>query len=149
MKTEQDVKVLDVLKSKGFEPTVTAIREKLPFLAEANLMKLEADYGAHCHEYSTEEKWAISKAIDDCWRRIDELKDEQPELGRKPYDGKHSVADGDMPEPNIQLCIYCAENSDSVGGGAAALGTDGKWYWTHDWKLNQECKYPVTHWIYL
>lgn len=101
MTTAKTVSALEVLKSQGFEPVVSATR------------------------------------------------DEQPELGRKPYDGKHSVADGDMPEPNIQLCIYCAENSDSVGGGAAALGTDGKWYWTHDWKLNQECKYPVTHWIYL
>lgn len=149
MKTEQPVKVLDVLKSKGFEPTVTAIREKLPFLAEANLMDLEAIHSACMDEYTPEENAAISAGIEECWRRIDLLKDEQPLLKRKPYDGKHSVADGDMPEPNVQLAIYCAENADSVGGGAAALGEDGKWYWTFNYKLDQECKNPVTHWIYL
>lgn len=143
------MRVLNVLQSKGFEPVVSAIREKLPFLAEAILMDLDADYCKHSGEYSTEEKLAIRRAIDECWRRIDLLKDEQPLLKRKPFDGKHSVAKGDMPEPNVQLCIYCAENPDSVGGGAAALGEDGKWYWTFDYKLSQECKYPVTHWIYL
>lgn len=146
---EKTVSTLDVLKSKGFEPVVSAIRDKLPFLAEGILMELEADYGAHCQEYSTEEKCAISGAINECWIRIDRLKDEQPLLKRKPFDGKHSVAEGDMPEPNVQLIIYCAENPDSVGGGAAALGEDGKWYWTFDYKLSQECTYPVTHWIYL
>lgn len=141
--------VVDVLKSKGFEPVVIAIREKLPFLAEGLLMELEADYAAHFEEYALDENLDISRAIEECWRRIDCLKDEQPLLKIKPYDGKHSVADGDMPEPNVQLYIYLAENADSIGGGAAALGEDGKWYWTFDYKLHQECKYTVTHWCYL
>lgn len=141
--------VLNVLQSKGFEPVVSAIREKLPFLAEANLLELEAIHSACADEYSTEENLAIEAGIEECWKRIDRLKEEQPMLKRRPDDGKHSVADGDMPEPNVQLMIYCAENEDSVGGGAAALGADGKWYWTYDWKLDKECKYTVTHWRYL
>lgn len=149
MKSNKPVPVMNVLQSKGFEPVVSAIREKLPFLAEGILMELEADYDAHRQEYSTEEKLAISGAINECWIRIDRLKDEQPLLKRKPFDGKHSVEEGDMPKPNVQLMIYCAENEDSVGGGAAALGADGKWYWTYDWKLDKECKYTVTHWRYL
>lgn len=112
-------------------------------------MDLETDYNANCREYTTEEKQAIRRAINECWRRIDRLKDEQPLLKIKQDDGKHTVSDGDMPEPNVQLFIYCAENADSVGGGAAALGEDGKWYWTFDYKLHQECKYTVTHWSYL
>lgn len=63
-------------------------------------------------------------------------------------DGKHAVTDC-LPEPNVMLKIYCAENSDHVGGGAATLGEDGKWYWTFDCEIAEECTYPVTHWRYL
>ena len=139
---------LTALKSKGFEPVVNAIRNKLPFLAEAMLMDLDADYCAHCDEYSTEEKMAISRAIDICWRKIDEVKDTFEELKRLPDDGRHCVKNR-MPEPGVQLMIYCAVNADNVGGGEAALGEDGKWYWTRDYKLYEECKYPVVYWRYL
>lgn len=80
MKTEQDVKVLDVLKSKGFEPTVTAIREKLPFLAEANLLELEAIHSACADEYSPVENVAIEEGIEICWRKIEMLKTEREGL---------------------------------------------------------------------
>lgn len=145
---EKHLTVMTALQSSGFVPVVTAIKNKCPFTAEALLMDLDADYCAHAHEYSTEEKLIISRSIDICWRKIDELKEAQEELKRLPDDGKHSVADR-MPEAGVQLLIYCAENDDSVGGGAAALGEDGKWYWTYDYKLHEECKYPVTHWRYL
>lgn len=65
-----------------------------------------------------------------------------------PYDGTHSVEDK-MPAPNTMLIIDCAENSDSVGGGAATLGIDGKWYWTYDCEIYEECKYPVARWQYM
>lgn len=71
-----------------------------------------------------------------------------PKLLWKVDDGKHSVEDC-LPEPNVMLKIYCAENSDHVGGGAATLGKDGKWYWTFDCEIAEECTYPVTHWRYL
>lgn len=147
-KLMKHLSVMAALQSAGFEPVVTAIKNKCPFTAEALLMDLDADYCAHRNEYSTEEKLIISRSIDICWRKIDELKDAQEELKRLPDDGKHSVEDR-MPEPGVQLMIYCAENDDSVGGGAAALGEDGKWYWTYDLKLHKECKYEVTHWRYL
>lgn len=66
----------------------------------------------------------------------------------KVDDGKHAVVDR-MPEPNVMLKIYCAENPDHVGGGAATLGADGKWYWTYNCEIAEECTYPVTHWRYL
>lgn len=65
-------------------------------------------------------------------------------LGIREYDGKHSV-DEAMPEPNIQLCIECKEPI----GGAVALGSDGKWYWTYDMRLDIPCEFTVTHWQYL
>ena len=147
-KLTERLTVMSALKSKGFEPVITAIRNKLPFTAEALLMDLDADYCAHIQEYSTEEKMFIGQAIEICWRKIDEVKDALDELKRLPDDGQHYVGDR-MPEAGVQLMIYCEENDDSVGGGAAALGNDGKWYWTRDWKLYQECKYTVTHWRYL
>lgn len=66
-------------------------------------------------------------------------------LGLRPYDGKHEIADGIMPESNVQLRIQCRESV----GGAAALGKDGKWYWTFDMRLDIECEFTVTHWEYL
>ena len=66
----------------------------------------------------------------------------------KPDDGKHAVTDC-LPEPEVMLKIYCAENADHVGGGAATLGKDGKWYWTYNCEISEECTYPVTHWRYL
>lgn len=64
-------------------------------------------------------------------------------------DGKHSIADGEYPKPNVLLKIYCAENKDDVGGGVATYGTDRKWYWTYNKRIDEECKYTVTHWRYL
>jgi hypothetical protein len=66
-------------------------------------------------------------------------------LGVMPYDGKHAIADGIVPKPNVQLRIECKEPV----GGAAALGRDGKWYWTFDMRLDVECEFTVTHWEYL
>jgi hypothetical protein len=65
-----------------------------------------------------------------------------------PYDGVHLVRD-ELPEPNVQLCIDLEENEDSVGGGAAALGADGKWYWTFDGEITDDCRYKVKSWQYL
>lgn len=84
-------------------------------------------------------------SIDDCFQKNMNT----DSLGFLPDDGKHSIADGDYPKPNIMLLIFCAENFDSVGGGAATFGTDGKWYWTCDCKISEPCKYTVTHWRYL
>ena len=64
-----------------------------------------------------------------------------------PNDGCYSVSER-MPEPNTQLYIKCAENADSVGGGAATYGDDGKWYWTYDWMRDIPCEFTVTHWCY-
>lgn len=79
-KTEQTVTVLEVLKSKGFEPVVTAIREGLPNLAEASLMDLEAEYGVTFGDYTTEENIAIEAGIEECWRRIERLRKESEGL---------------------------------------------------------------------
>lgn len=141
--------VLSVLQSEGMEPVVKAIRNKLPAIAESLLMDIEADHAAEMYQYTAYENRLIDEAIEECWKQIDRLKDDQPLLKQRPCDGKHSVTDGDMPEPNTLLIIDCAENADSVGGGAAVLGDDGKWYWSHDWKQTEECKYTVTHWCYL
>lgn len=65
-----------------------------------------------------------------------------------PFDGKHSVNDA-LPEPNVQLYITVDENKDRVGGGAAAFGNDGKWYWTFNGEMTDECKYRVSQWCYL
>lgn len=141
--------VLTVLKSDGMKPVVEAIREKQPVLAEFLLMEIEADHTATMSEYTADENRYIDAAIEELWKQTERLWDEMHLLKRRPYDGKHSVADGDMPEPGFQLSIYCAPNEDSVGGGAATLGADGKWYWTYDYRLDIECKYQVTHWQYL
>lgn len=65
-----------------------------------------------------------------------------------PDDGDHNVRDK-LPEPNTQLFIRCAENADSVGGGAATYGEDGKWYWSYDYMRSEECVYPVESWSYM
>ena len=72
--------LLDVLKSKGFEPVVSAIRDKLPYLAEANLLELEAIHSACADEYSADENVAIEAGIEICWRKIEELKTEREGL---------------------------------------------------------------------
>ena len=64
---------------------------------------------------------------------------------RLPSDGYHSVSDR-MPEPDVQLDIQC--DNDDIGG-AAALGEDGKWYWTWNGELDQEVTFEVTRWMYL
>lgn len=66
-------------------------------------------------------------------------------LGTKEDDGKHFIKKGDYPEPNIMLMIDCAESI----GGAATYGTDGKWYWTYDYKISEPCEYTVISWRYL
>lgn len=80
MKAAVNVSVLEVLKSQGFEPVVSAIREKLPYLAEANLLELEAIHSACADEYSGEENVAIEAGIEICWRKIEELKTEREGL---------------------------------------------------------------------
>jgi hypothetical protein len=65
-----------------------------------------------------------------------------------PNDGVHDVSEK-LPEPNTQLYIRCAENADSVGGGAATFGEDGKWYWSYDYMRSEECVYPVERWSYM
>lgn len=77
---EKRVSTLDVLKSKGFEPVVSAIRDKLPYLAEANLLELEAIHSASANEYSAEENAAIEVGIEICWRKIEMLKTEREGL---------------------------------------------------------------------
>lgn len=72
--------VLNVLQSKGFEPVVSAIRDKLPYLAEANLLELEAIHSACADEYSPEENVAIEAGIEICWRKIEMLKTEREGL---------------------------------------------------------------------
>lgn len=72
--------VMNVLQSKGFEPVMSAIRDKLPYLAEANLMELEAIHSACADEYSTEENVAIEVDIEICWRKIEMLKTEREGL---------------------------------------------------------------------
>lgn len=74
---DQKVSILDVLKSPGFEPVVSAIRGRFPYLAQANLMELEAICSACAEEYSAEENIAIEAAIEECWRRIERLKTER------------------------------------------------------------------------
>lgn len=81
MKTaEKKVTVLTVLQSKGFEPVVSAIKAKLPFLAEANLLEVEMGYAMTADEYSWEENRTIEEAIEECWRRIEKLKTEREDL---------------------------------------------------------------------
>lgn len=72
--------VMNVLQSKGFEPVVSAIRDKLPYLAEANLLELEAIHSACADEYSPEENAAIEAGIEICWRKIEMLKTEREGL---------------------------------------------------------------------
>ena len=71
--------VLNVLKSKGFEPVVTAIRDGYPGLAEGLLMDLEADHTAHWGEYTPQENMFIVEACEECWNRIDRLYKEKME----------------------------------------------------------------------
>lgn len=68
--------VLNILKSEGFRPVVSAIRDGLPHLAEANLMEIEANHSAAESEYTEEENRLIEVAIEECWRRIGRLKTE-------------------------------------------------------------------------
>ena len=68
--------IINVLKSDGFKPVVSAIRDGLPYLAEANLLNLEAVHSATEGEYTTEENRIIEVAIEECWRRIERLKTE-------------------------------------------------------------------------
>lgn len=72
--------VLDVLKSKGFEPVVAAIRDGFPNLAEGLLMELEAEYGVTFGDYTAEENVAIEAAIEECWKRIERVRKEREEL---------------------------------------------------------------------
>lgn len=65
-----------------------------------------------------------------------------------PFDGAHRAQD-ELPEPNVQLCVIVEENEESIGGGAATLSEDGKWYWTFDGEPTDECKYQVNQWCYL
>lgn len=69
--------VLGVLKSRGFEPVVDAIRNKLPATAEALLMEVEADHSATAGDYTAEENIAIESAIEECWKRVERLYSEQ------------------------------------------------------------------------
>lgn len=106
-------------------------------------------------DFYNESGYISSKSIQNIYERFP--KEELERIFQKygileviPDDGKHSLVDGDpLPKPNVQLMIYCAENNDSVHGGAATLGTDGKWYWTYDMRICKPCKYTVTHWRYL
>lgn len=68
--------VLNVLKSDGFKPVVSAIRDGLPYLAQANLLELEAAHSATADQYTTEENRLIEVAIEECWRRIERIKTE-------------------------------------------------------------------------
>ena len=77
MTTAKTVSALEVLKSQGFEPVVSAIRGKYPYLAEANLLELEAIHSACADEYSPEENVAIEAGIEICWRKIEMLKTER------------------------------------------------------------------------
>ena len=72
--------VLNVLKSEGFEPVVSAIKNKLPFLAEANLMELEAVHSVTESQYTTEENQLICLAIEECWKQVERLKTEREDL---------------------------------------------------------------------
>lgn len=69
--------VLAALKSEGLEPVVEAIRNKLPATAEALLLDIEADHSATAGDYTAEENIAIESAIEECWKRIERLYDEQ------------------------------------------------------------------------
>ena len=69
--------VLAALKSEGLDPVVQAIRNKLPATAEALLMDIEADHSATAGDYTAEENIAIESAIEECWKRIERLYDEQ------------------------------------------------------------------------
>jgi len=67
---------------------------------------------------------------------------------RRHFSGYFSTIDK-MPDPNVQLSIILEENEDHVGGGAAAFGSDGKWYWTFNEEITEECVYTVKSWCYL
>lgn len=69
--------VLTALKSKGLEPVVEAIRNKLPATAEALLMEIEADHAASMQEYTAAENRYIDMAIEECWKRVERLYEEQ------------------------------------------------------------------------
>lgn len=130
-------------------PVLDALDAKQPFEAQELLEKLEKEFSACCKECCRRTSLLISREIVDCHRRIDNLIEALPLLEERPDDGYHFIADGELPEPNVLLHIRVAENSDSVGGGVAALGSDGNWYWTHDRKLKNRCKYTVVKWCYL
>ena len=53
------------------------------------------------------------------------------------------------PRPDIQVIITVAKNADSVGGGAAILGSDGVWYWTYNGEKTDKVPYSVTGWTYI
>lgn len=61
---------LTVLKSKGFEDIIKAIKNKHFELAEILLMDLEADFANTQNEYTSEEIIAIYEAIEKCWKHI-------------------------------------------------------------------------------
>lgn len=69
--------VLGVLKSEGFEPVVNAIKKKFPATAEALLMEVEADHAATMDQYTTDENRYIEAAIEECWKRVERLYEEQ------------------------------------------------------------------------
>ena len=69
--------VLSVLKSEGMEPVVKAIQNKLPATAEALLMEIEADHAASVQEYTAAENRYIDMAIEECWKRVERLYEEQ------------------------------------------------------------------------
>lgn len=148
MLRNKEYTALAALQSVGLASVINAIRNKYPLLAGELLMDLEVNHARMACDFTIQENEAIEKAIEECWKKIELLRDELKEsrlLKRLPDTGKHSVEDGVMPEPNVQLIIDCAEDV----GGAAAYGIDGKWYWTFDWEIKEECKFTVTHWRYL
>lgn len=68
---------LAALWSPGLRPAVEAIRNKMPATAEALLMDIEADHSATMLEYTGEENYYIDTAIEECWKRVDQLYEEQ------------------------------------------------------------------------
>lgn len=103
------------------------------------IVKTLGKIGVYLHFVEDEDENAMTMEIDFA---------NTERLSFMPTDGYHSVADC-LPEPNVMLIIECADNEDSVGGGAATYGTDGKWYWTYDYEISEECPYPVSRWKYM
>lgn len=68
---------LSVLQSEGMEPVVKAIRNKLPAIAESLLMDIEADHAATVQEYTAAENRYIDMAIEECWKQVERLYEEQ------------------------------------------------------------------------